>query len=493
MKAMDAALQRLGERLLDRQWRLANLYTIIGKDGRRMRFRPNWAQAVVFDSLARRNVDLKVRQLGLTTGYCMLWLDACLFNRDLRVGIVAHTKDDAAVLFRDKIKFAYEHLPAELRAAVPAVKCDAQELLLGNGSGIRVGVTFRSGTVQVLHVTEYGYVCQRNPQRAEEIRTGAFQAVPAEGIIVVESTARGRSGHFHALCQEAQRGNGWRFCFLPWWKHPEYATAAERPVEYKPESEYLDALQGSIELELTPEQRQWWCGKHRELGDDVFAEYPSTAEEAFKASTEGAYYGSQMLAAWQEGRVTAVPVDKSLLVESWWDLGLNDQTSIWFVQRNGYELRVVDYYVNSGEGLPHYAAVLDEWRRRHGVVYGRHVAPHDIKVRELSTGKSRLEAAAALGIAFETAPMLPVLDGIEAVRAALPRCVFDEERCAEGIRGLEHYRKEWNEALGVYRNQPLHDFASHPADAFRTGIACEGMSGVVSRVAARSVLKERWR
>lgn len=137
--------------------------------------------------------------------------------------------------------------------------------------------------------------------------------------------------------------------------------------------------------------------------------------------------------------------------------------------------------------------MLDEWRRRHGVVFGRHVAPHDIKVRELSTGKSRLEVAAGLGIAFEVAPMLPVLDGIEAVRAALPRCVFDEERCAEGIRGLEHYRKEWNDALGVYRNQPLHDFASHPADAFRTGITCEGTSGVVSRVAARAVLKERWR
>lgn len=85
MKTMDAALERLGERLTDRQWRLANLYTIIGKDGRRMRFRPNWAQAEVFESLARRNVDLKVRQLGLTTGYCMLWLDACLVRAAQRL------------------------------------------------------------------------------------------------------------------------------------------------------------------------------------------------------------------------------------------------------------------------------------------------------------------------------------------------------------------------------------------------------------------------
>ena len=458
-----------------------------------MRFVPNWAQVELFDSLTHRNVDLKVRQLGVTTGYCILWLDAVLFNRGLRVGIVAHTKDDAAIIFRDRIKFAYDQLPAEVRAAVRPVKCNTHELLLDNDSGIRVGVTFRSGTVQVLHVTEYGYICQRHPQRAEEIRTGAFQAVPADGIIVVESTAKGRMGHFHSLCQEAQKGGGWRFTFLPWWREPAYAVQGGQPLEYAQERDYLDRLEAQIDTELTPQQRQWWCLKHRELGDDMFAEYPSTPEEAFKASTEGAYYGALMLEAWQEGRVTQVPVDKALLCDTWWDLGMNDETFIWFVQRNGYELRLVDCYKNSGEGLPHYATVLDEWRRKHGAVYGRHIAPHDIRVRELNTGKSRLETAAGLGIQFDVAPQLPLSDGIEAVRAALPRCVFDEERCADGVRGLEHYRKEWNDLLGVYRNQPLHDWASHPADAFRTGIAGEAQQAPAARVMARAVRVEKWR
>ena len=492
--SLDAALAVLGERLLDRNWRLSNLYYVTDKSGQRVRFVPNWAQLRLFDSLAHRNVDLKVRQLGVTTGYCILWLDACLFNRNLRVGIVAHTKDDAMIIFRDKIQFAYDNLPAEIQEAIFARKRDAHEILLNNGSSIRVGVTFRSGTVQVLHVTEYGYICQRQPQRADEIKTGAFQAVPADGIIVVESTAKGRAGHFYELCQGAQKGNDWRFRFLPWYCEPTYALSPERAIEYKHETDYLDKLEGQIGQELSAGQRQWWCGKHRELGGDVFAEYPSTAEEAFKASTEGAYYGSQMLEAWQEKRVTTVPVDRALLVDTWWDLGMNDETFVWFVQRNGYEIRLVDCYKNSGEGLPHYAAVLDEWRREHGVVYGRHIAPHDINVRELNTGKSRLETAAGLGIRFEVAPMLPVVDGIEAARAALPRCVFDEERCVDGIRGLEHYRKEWNETLGVYRNQPLHDWASHPADAFRTGLSCEGMiQQVMPRVAAREVRRERWR
>lgn len=489
---MDS-LDSFAARLKDRAWRLANLYWITDKSGARVRFVPNWAQVELVESLGRRNVDLKVRQLGITTGYCILWLDACLFSDNLRVGIVAHTKEDAKIIFRDKIKFAYDHLPPEVLGWARAVKCDSGELLLSNGSGIRVGVTFRSGTVQVLHVTEYGYVCQRQPQRADEIKTGAFQAVPADGIIVVESTAKGRAGHFFELCQAAQRGNGWRFTFLPWFRHAEYALKVETPLEYPKERDYLDRLEATLALPLTPEQRQWWCHKHRELGDDIHAEYPSTPEEAFKASTEGAYYGSQMLEAWQEQRVTAVPVDRALLVDTWWDLGINDETFIWFVQRNGYEVRAVHCYKNSGEGLPHYAAYLDEWRREHGIVYGRHIAPHDIKVRELNTGKSRQETAAGLGIHFDVAPMLPLADGIEAVRAALPRVVFDEAQCAEGIRGLEHYRKEWNDALGVYRDRPLHDWASHPADAFRTGITCEGMQAVVPRVAAREVRRERWR
>ncbi len=499
-ETLQEVVAALGERLLDREWRLRNLYWITDKQGRRVRFEPNWAQVELFDSLGHRNVDLKVRQLGITTGYCVLWLDAALFNRDLRVGIVAHTKDDARILFRDKIKFAYEALPEELRRLIPAVKCDANELLLKNGSGIRVGVTFRSGTVQVLHVTEYGYVCTRNPQRAEEIRTGAFQAVPAGGIIVVESTAKGRAGHFFELCQEAQKSSArethhsedWRFTFLPWYRAPEYAAEGEG-VEYAQETEYLDRLEETARISLTRAQRQWWCRKRRELGDEMYSEYPSTPEEAFRQSTEGAYYGGLMMEAWKDGRITSVPVDKALLVDTWWDLGINDETFLWFVQRNGYEVRLVDCYKNSGEGLPHYAQVLDEWRRKHGVIYGRHIAPHDIRVRELNTGKSRLETAQGLGISFEVAPMLPVADGIEVVRAALPRCVFDEERCAEGLRGLEHYRKEWNAALGVYRMQPLHDWASHPCDAFRTGIAAEGVQQVVSRVAAREVGRERWR
>jgi phage terminase large subunit len=154
-----------------------------------------------------------------------------------------------------------------------------------------------------------------------------------------------------------------------------------------------------------------------------------------------------------------------------WDLGINDTMSIWFVQVHQHEIRVIDYYESSGEGLAHYAKVLHE----KPYVYSRHVVPHDIEVRELSTGKSRREALETLGVRpLEIVPALDVNDGIQAVRAILPRCWFDREKTDKGVKALSLYRKAWDEKNKVFRTMPLHDWASHPSDAFRMGAIAEG-------------------
>lgn len=485
--------------MLDREWRLSNLYRIVDKGGQEVPFRPNEAQTRCFDSLGNRNVILKARQLGITTGWCILWLDTVLFTKNTKIGIVAHTKDDAAKIFRDKIQYAYERLPDEIRDLVKAKKCDANELILSNGSSIRVGVTFRSGTVQVLHVTELGYICSRTPKRASEVKTGAIPSVPASGIVVVESTAMGAGGMFYDLCQESRKREpvdaaDWRFTFLPWFGDPDYKDDSAAFAMTKWETDYFAKVEKVNRVVLTRAQRIWWCRRYRELGDEVFSEYPSTPEEAFQQSTEGSYYGALMLNAWHTGRVTTVPIEQGMLVDTWWDLGMRDSMVIWLIQNNGYETRAVDYYANSGEGLQHYATWLAKWAVDNKVRFGRHIAPHDIKVRELGTGVSRIESAAKLGITFETAPQLDLADGIEAVRAALPRMVFDEERCAAGIRALEHYRKEWDEGRSTFKSTPLHDWASHGADAFRTGIVGRSKQTLVkTRGHARAVVKTGWK
>lgn len=194
----------------------------------------------------------------------------------------------------------------------------------------------------------------------------------------------------------------------------------------------------------------------------------------FQAAVLGSYYGKEMADAEKAGRIGRVPYEPRKEVETWWDLGVGDSTSIWFAQRVNAEVRLIDYYEMTGEGLGHYVKVLKE----KPYVYGRHIAPHDIEVREFTgDGKTRREIAAGLGIKFEVAPNLPVDDGINAVRSLLPRCWFDAEKCSRGIDALRQYRKDYDEKLKTFRSKPRHDWASHSADAFRYGAVVDEPSG----------------
>ncbi len=196
-------------------------------------------------------------------------------------------------------------------------------------------------------------------------------------------------------------------------------------------------------------------------------EYAQEFECSFSAAIRGAYYGPTLDWLEREGRIGDIAWEPDLMVHTAWDLGMDDATAVWFFQiEPGGDWRVIDYYENSGEGLPHYAAVL----AARSYAYGRHIAPHDIRVRELGTGKSRLETARQLGINFQVAPALPLADGIHAVRQKLPRMWFDARRCAPGLKALRNYRKEWQPRQEVFSEQPLHNWSSHAADALRYAV-----------------------
>lgn len=178
---------------------------------------------------------------------------------------------------------------------------------------------------------------------------------------------------------------------------------------------------------------------------------------------EGAYYAQQLRDAQSQGRITSVPYELAALVDTWWDLGIGDATAIWFTQTIGKEIRFIDYYEAEGEGLPHYIQVL----RDKGYLYGIHHAPHDIEVRELTSGKSRLEIAQGLGINFDVVPKLLIDDGINAARMIFNQCWFDKDKCKQGLTCLKHYRKEFDEKMQTFKDKPMHNWASHGADAFR--------------------------
>ena len=186
-------------------------------------------------------------------------------------------------------------------------------------------------------------------------------------------------------------------------------------------------------------------------------------ECSWVANVPGAIFGKELQAAQESGRIGNVPYDQSHKVDTWWDLGIGDSTAIWFTQTVGRAIHVIDFYETRNEGLPHYAKILSS----KGYFYGTHNAPHDIEVRELGSGKSRREVAYDLGINFRVVPKLPVEDGIHAAQLIISRCWFDQSTTKAGLEALRQYHRAYNERLRTFRNSPVHDWASHAADAFR--------------------------
>ena len=197
-----------------------------------------------------------------------------------------------------------------------------------------------------------------------------------------------------------------------------------------------------------------------EMGED---KYKQEFECSFDAPVEGAYYGSLLHEADNEKRVTKIPKDELAKIVCSWDLGVSDSTCIWVAQIVGKEIQLIDCTENHGVGLDYYVS----WLRDNGYDKGQQILPHDVRVREMTTGRSRLEVLMEAGLDVTVAPSLSIADGIQAVRRMLPRCWFDMERTKNGLVALRNYRREFNEKQNVFYDKPVHDWSSHFADSFR--------------------------
>lgn len=473
MSTAEVAAEQFG----NWRWRLNNLYYVTDEDGQKVQFNMNWMQENLFSEMHFLNVILKARQLGCTTFVDLLGLDTCLFNSNTRAGIIAHTREDAEAFFKDKVKFPYDNLPEGLKVARSATSDSLRQLSFSNNSSIRVGTSMRSGTLQFLHVSEFGKICAKYPEKAREIKTGAFNTVHPGNFIFVESTAEGQDGEFFDMCQRSQSAKrmgseltplDFKFHFYPWWQHPGYVINSD--VLFTSENEaYFEKLK-SQGIDLTKRQKAWYAKKEIEQGEDMKREYPSTPEEAFEASIEGAYYGKWMARIEEEGRICDLPPDPSLRTETWWDLGMNDLMTIAWIQRSGPWINIIDYYENNGEGLEHYARKLREKQELNDLIYSRHLWPHDGNTQIMDErGRKRTEVMVDLGYQVDIVPRGYIVDGISAVRKMLPKMRFDRSRCEILVKSLKNYRKEWDENRGVFKDKPLHNWASHAADMVRCG------------------------
>lgn len=199
--------------------------------------------------------------------------------------------------------------------------------------------------------------------------------------------------------------------------------------------------------------------------------YMQEFELSFEAAVKGAFYAEELRIAQDENRIRPIQVERAVRVHTSWDLGVRDSTAIWFIQCVGTERRLIDYYEASGVGLDHYVKVLESKKHSkanpNGYLYGRHYFPHDIAVRELTSGRSRRETLEDMGIEVEIVPSHNVLDGINATRRMLDHAFIDNERAFRGLECLRNYRREYNERLKDWAQNPLHDWSSHGSDALR--------------------------
>ncbi|MEM5294233.1 terminase [Burkholderia sp. JPY481] len=459
----------------DPLWRLHNLYWITDKSGQIVKFRPNAEQATFIEDLHYRNVILKARQLGFSTLIQLVFLDACVFNSNVRAGVIADSLDNVTVIFRDKIKFAYDRLPEGIRNERYPLQDSTSELLLSNNSSVRVGTSMRSGTLQYLHVSEFGKICAKHPEKAREVITGAIPAVAPDGFLFVESTAEGREGAFYDMVERARKRIGQhhlpveeKFHFFPWWGRAEYELDPTNIVLSSKDHEYFDKIQKKTGAEITMRKRAWYIATRMILKEDMKREYPSTPDEAFEASNEGAWYREQFDMLRRDQRICRVPYERNAPVNTFWDLGANDTTAIWFHQLVGPEHRFLKFYEANGRTLDHFVQQL----RDTGYNFGKHFLPHDGDHKRLGTGfKNRSVKEMLQDLQLHDIEIVPRIDdvtlGITQTRMALSSAYFDAEGCKEGLDHLEKYSKEWDERGATWKNYPKHDKHSNGADALR--------------------------
>lgn len=251
-----------------------------------------------------------------------------------------------------------------------------------------------------------------------------------DGWALFISTPRGKN-HLYTLYEIARNSDSW-FC---------YKMTVEETGHIPMREIERERAEGLMSEDLI--QQEYYC--------------------SFEMGVEGSFYGKYLDQMRIKGQIGQVPWESAFKVNTAWDLGVRDSTAIIFFQMIGQTVRIIDYYEKNKEGLEHYAKILES----KPYSYNKHIAPHDIKVRELGSGITRIEKARQLGIKFTVAEDVSIFDGIEAVRSSFSKIWIDAEQCAPLLKALENYRQEYDAKRQVYKTQPMHNWSSHCADAMR--------------------------
>ena len=466
----------------DPVWRMANLYTCANANGEIVKFTPTAEQRLVIWCIHargwRRILIPKARQLGMSLVLCLLGFDFVLFNAGAKAALVDKSEDDAKKKLREKVRLAWEGIDPAIRATVPAA-LTANSITFGEGtdaSAYEADVSFRGGTVQFLHVSEWGEIQMRQRERSREIRDGSLPAAERaeNGVVVVETTWHGGlDGELGPYVREAldtpadQKGpKSWRILFFPWWGNTAYTS----PHGYldRESNEYFNKLEAEYGIKLSQVQMLWYASERRTRGNRAMrSQFPSVMSECWESMPEGAIYGSFIERARSENRIKAFISDNRWPVHTFWDLGHPMNTVTWLAQVTPEEIRVLDVVMELDITLEARAVLL----AAKGWVYGNHFLPHDAGIRQTSglcqADEFRRVFQSVGGHVRIVPRVADVWQGINALRGIFPRLVFRDPECRPGLEHLARYYSVRETATGIARDEPVHDRYSHAADALR--------------------------
>ncbi len=473
-------------------WRLRNLYHIKrADDGRIIKFEPRPEQQRVYDMLfkegVKRLIILKARRLGMSTALDVLLTDQMLWNAGTQCSLVDQTAADAERKLATIAKVALDNLPPVALQCIEKVRDSGSILEVSvageAASSFFAGLRARGGTNNWLHLSEWGVIQADDPRRSEEILTGAIPSAE-HGRIIVETTWKGgRGGHLWEIVktaletpEEAKTDKDWRLVFFPWWKDPTYVVEGDVSTISPAISQYLDEMERTTGHTFTPQQRLWYDRQQRQLGLFIYREFPTTLDECFKSPVEGAIYAAELDKLRASGAISAFKYDNSTLVHTAWDLGSPVNTVVWYFQViRGNEIRVIDCDLDLDltpvQRVGHMLAK--------GYAYGAHYLPHDAAATRTS-GKADAQVYTEAGLA--NVRVLPrthdIWIGINACLQMFPRFSFRLPACERGLDALANYAYKRSSATGIVVNEPVHNWASHAADALRM-IAEADMCGML--------------
>jgi hypothetical protein len=476
----DLTPEELVRACRDPGWRLRHLYKIKDKSGAVVTFSPWPEQERFMSTIWYRNLIPKARQRGFSTVIQLMMLDACLWVPNTQAAIIAQDEDTARVIFEQKVRFAWDHLPSLIREMIPLKYLTKTEMAFSTDASIIVATSTRGTTLQYLHVSEYGKICQRYPDRAAEIQMGSLPSVDQFGITCIESTVETPYGIFSDMVRNAeaaqQQGKilsnlDWKLHFASWWDAPEYEADPELVTITSQDQAYFFRLEGEIGRPLSPAKRAWYVLTRKNVFSDenekMWSQYPSTLDEAFSVSADGRWLANQLAVARQQRRITKVPWDPARPVNTFWDIGTGDDTAIWFHQDFGPRQHFIDYFEGASEPPSFYVRALNQ----KPYTYGYHYLPHDADQRRPGAEhlKTYKELLADLNMKnVEIVQRTPhVTEGIDQLREAFSTYWIDEEHCDEGLKHLDGFSKQWNERMATWQPLIAKNGHQHAADAIR--------------------------